>query len=376
MRGKYFSDTSIFIILFFLIACNGPDVTNEADAEQGDNMIQITQQQFDAENMEIGEIVMQAFDETIQCNGYIKAPPNGMAQVSTQISGIVESIYCSIGDYVKKGQVLCRLTSTELIMLQQDFAETSVKLKLQKADWERSKALYEEKIGAKKDYLATESAYQITKAKYQTLKLRLENLDLDVAKIEAGELYGTFPIMAPISGFITDRQIVLGQYIEYQKQLMEIVDINQLRLQLSVFENDIKYIKVGQHIHFKSVGESETNHSATLTSIGKTINPETKTISCIGKINKPADFKYINNTYIEAQISVNQTEAKALPSDAILKSGQDYYVLVPEKSENQNYYLRKVKVNIGRNSNGFTEIIDGEGLTKVVTKGVYNLQQE
>ena len=338
MRGNYFRYALYFSILFFMSGCAGPEATDDVGSNESEDLIQITQQQYEAENMEIGEISMQPFEETITCNGHVAAPPNGMAQISTQISGIVESIHCSIGDYVKKGQVLCRLASTELIMLQQDFAETSVNLKRLKADWERSKALYEEKIGAEKDYLATESEYQINKAKYQTLKLRLENLDLDVVKIEAGELYGTFPIMTPISGYITDLQIVLGQFIENQKKLIEIVDINQFRLQLSVFETDMKYIKVGQDVQFRTVGESDIIHTATITSIGKTINMETKTIKYFAKIEKAEAFKLINNTYIEAKISVNQTAAEALPSEAILKSGQDYYVLVLEKSENQNYY--------------------------------------
>ena len=43
---------------------------------------------------------------------------------------------------------------------------------------------------------------------------------------------------------------------------------------------------------------------------------------------------------------------------------------------NEIYYLRKVKVNIGCVSEGFSEIINGGALMKVVTKGVYNLHAE
>ena len=376
MRRNYFRYALFFSMGIFMLGCAGSTNPDEEESNETEGLIEITQQQFDSENMEIGEVSLQPFEEIISCNGYIAAPPNGMAQISTQISGIVKNIYSSLGDYVKKGQVLCRLSSTELIVLQQDFAETSANLNRLKADWERSKALYEEKIGAEKDYKAIESEYQVTMARYQSLKLRLELLDLNASKIEAGELYSACPIMAPINGYITSQHIVLGQFIEQQKNLMEIVDINQLQLQLSVFENDMKHIEVGQNIAFKSIGESDSIYYATLASIGKTINMETKSIKCIAKINKAAEFKFINNSYIEAKISVSQAEAKALPSESILRSGQDYYVLVIAKSDKQNYYLRKVEVNIGRVSMGFTEIIDSGDLTKVIIKGVYNLQKE
>jgi cobalt-zinc-cadmium efflux system membrane fusion protein len=106
------------------------------------------------------------------------------------------------------------------------------------------------------------------------------------------------------------------------------------------------------------------------------IHPETKTINCIAKITKETDFNFINRSFIEAKIFLDQTEAKALPSNALLKSDQQYFVLVHEKTDDLYYYLRKVKVSTGRISNGFTEIIDGEKLSKVVVQGVYNLNIE
>ncbi|MEA1898807.1 MAG: efflux RND transporter periplasmic adaptor subunit, partial [Bacteroidota bacterium] len=189
-----------------------------------------------------------------------------------------------------------------------------------------------------------------------------------------GELYSEFSITAPIDGYITNLNIMLGQFIEQQKSLIKIIDVNQLQLQLSVFENDLKELNIGQNIKFYSLGRPNTIHYARLSSVGKTINLESKTIQCIAKINNEDGFSFINNSYIEARIIINQREAKALPNEAILKSGKDYYVFIVEKSDKQIYYFRKVKVNIGSVSNEFTEIIAGEGLTKVVTNGVYNLQ--
>lgn len=376
MRGNSIRYVLYILLLYFIAACSSSTSPDENESTIPDDLIQITKEQFVSDNMKIGEVSLRPFAETINCNGYIAAPPNGMAQISSLISGIVETIYCSVGDYIKKGQVLCRVSSTELIILQQDFAETSANLKRLKADWERSKSLYEENIGAEKDYKAIESEYQIIKAKYQSLKLRLELLDLNTSKIEAGELFSTFPIVAPINGFVTNQHIVLGQFVEPQKKIMEIVDVNQLQLQLSVFENDIQSIKIGQELEFKSMGDSGSVHFAYISSIGKTINSETKTINCIAKIRKEADLSFINNTYVEAKIFVDQVEANSLPSDAILKSNQQYYVLVLENSDEQNYYLKKVRVDIGKTSNGFTEIKNGSELAKVVIQGVYNLQVE
>lgn len=377
MKGNNFNHILyIFILSAIVFGCDSLPMQDATETEKTDNLIQITQEQFESDKMQIGEVSLQLFEDVVVCNGFITSPPNGMAQISTPISGIVESINCAFGDYVKKGQVLCMLTSTELLVLQQDFAETAANLKRIKSDYERSKALYEEKIGAEKDFIAIESEYQITQARYQSLKLRLEFLDLDAMKVGKGQLYSSFPVKAPIEGYITNQDIILGQFIELQKILMEIVDVNKLQLQLSVFENDVNHIKTGQKIQFFSLGKPNNSHSATLISIGKAINKETKTIKCIAKIDQAEEVDFVNNSYIEAKIPITQMEAKALPSEAIIKSGQDYYVLVLEKSDDQNYYLRKVNVKIGRVSEGFTEIIGDEELANVVTQGVYNLSAD
>jgi len=264
------------------------------------------------------------------------------------------------------------LSSNEILLLQQDFAETSANFKLTKSNYERSKSLFNEKIGSEKDFLATESDYYAMRSKYQSLKLRLELLQLNVSKIEAGELYSSFPLTSPINGYIAIMNIVLGQFTEQQTALMEIVDAGQLQLQLSVFENDIWKLEPGQVINFNSLGEKSV-HSATLTSIGKIIDQESKTIQCIAKIANEKGITFINRSYIEARVRVDQKEAMALPNDAILKSGKDYFIYVVEKQDDQSLELRKVKVDIGRVSKGFTEIVGGNDLSKVLVRGVYNL---
>jgi len=366
-----------FITLIFIASgCGKSSKTAEEAKPETDKLIKITVNQFKADSMAVGTISTHTFEDEVRCNGYIKAAANGMAQVSTPVAGIVESINCTMGGSVRKGQMLCMITGSELMTMQQEFSETSARLTRLKSDYERSKALYDEKIGAAKDFIATESEYKAMKAKYLSLKLRLELLRLNVSKIEAGELYSSFSVISPINGYITKQNLVLGQFIEQQKLLVEIVDVNQLQLQLSVFEKDIAKLKPGQTVNFNSSGENSSAGKATLVSIGKAVDSDTKTITCIAAIQKAPGGNLVNQSYIEASIAVNSSEARALPNEALIKSGKDYYVLIVENSDNEAYYLRRQKVNIGRISKGFTEITDDTDLTKVLVKGVYNLTSQ
>jgi cobalt-zinc-cadmium efflux system membrane fusion protein len=362
-----------FSLLLISGGCGDSPNGNTETAVESDSLVQITVQQFEADSMETGEVTRRSFEDEIMCNGYIFAPANGIAQISTPISGIVESIRCAMGDYVKKGQVLASISSNELMIIQQEFAETSAKMKRLKLDYERSKSLFEEKIGAEKDFISIESEYKSMVSKYNSLKLRLQLLKLDIIKIEAGDLYAEFPIIAPISGYITNQNMVLGQYIEQQKNLVEIIDVSQLQLQLSVFENEIGNVKTGQAVRFNTMGAPNSSYSATITSISKAINPDTKNVVCTAKISSGESLNLINRSYVEAHIAVSQKEADALPSEAIIKSGKEYFVYIIEQSDSKRYSLRRQKVQIGKVSQGYTEIISARSITKVLVKGVYNL---
>lgn len=365
-----------FLMFFVFSRCGQGGKPVEGKTDENSRLLAISQNQFETNKMEIGEIITSTFSEEIKCTGYIKAPAGAMAQLSSPVAGTVETVNCLIGDFVKKGQVLCTLYNNDVIVLQQELVETSARLKRLKSDYERSKSLLTEKISAEKDFMAIESEYKAMNARYLSIKLRLQTLKLNIAKIEEGEPVVTFPVTAPLSGFITAQNVTLGQFVEQQKNIMEIVDVSQLHLQLSVYESALSRLKPGQDIYFRTTGEKDTVHRAVLTSVGKAIEPESRSIQCIAKIEKEVDPHFVNNAYVDASVVVNQVRAKALPNEAFMKSGPDYYVFAVSKVENQNYYLKKIKVRTGKTSGGLTEIIDDAPPGRIITRGAFNLKNE
>jgi cobalt-zinc-cadmium efflux system membrane fusion protein len=373
-RYKYF--IACCLTTFILSGCGNNDKPGEATASEDDQLLKITQGQFELNKMKIGPIVTSTFTEEVKCNGYIKAPTGTMAQLGSPVAGTVETIHCSMGDFVKKGQVLCTLYNNEVIILQQELVETAARLSRLKSDYERSKLLLSEKVSAEKDFIAIESEYLAMKAKYQSARLRLEILNLDAEKIEAGEQFVTFPVTAPLSGYITTQFITLGQFVDQQKIIMEIVDISKLHLQFSVYESSVSKLKVGQDIFFKTAGEKDSLHHAILTSVGRAIDMESRSIQCIAKIIKEDSDNFVNNAYVDAYVIVDEWQNKALPNEALGKSGPDYYIFVVAKESAQDYYVKKVRVRIGKTSGGMTEITDDLSLNRIIVEGAYNLKTE
>lgn len=366
------------MLSLIIVSCKGnrnEAAENVQNEEVAASSIHITKEQFEAEKMKIGQVQLQDFQQSISCNGYIMAPTNGMVQLSTLVPGMVENIHCIQGQYVKKGTVLCTLISNELINLQQEYVETGAELSLLQNEYERKKALYDENISAEKEFIMAENAYTVMQAKYKALQIRLSLLGLNVDKIKENGFYAQYSIIAPISGYITDLQLVMGQFVESQVKLMEIVDISQLQLQLHVFEDDAIHLKEGQPVRFSIMGDEGKTHTARLVSVGKSIDPVSRTILCIAEIDQKDSGKYANRSYVQARVVLTQKALMALPNSAILSSHNADYVFVA-KPENGGYTLEKIPVKTGIKSDEFTEVKWENPDDNIVVDGLYNLQVE
>lgn len=361
-----------FLVVMTAFSCGGKKSPEPAQDEEG--LIEITPEQFKNSGMALGMPAQKTFAERVACKGYISAPANAMSKISPSIAGKVNAIYFKIGDYVQKGHTVATISGNEFMDLQQQFAESAAAFTKAKLDYERASALWAEKIGAEKDFLTAKSIFLSTKASYQSLRSRIVALNLNPSGIERGRMYTSFPVVAPISGYLTKTNAVIGQFVSMADDIAEIVNVSGLQLKLQVYETDIDRLKVGQTVQYQRAENPGNLQSARLVSIGKTIDPESKTIDCMAAIDKSAGALLINDSYVEAAVVVNQFTANALPATAVQKQGNEYFVFVVEKRKGSSYMLRKMPVSVGHAERDYVEITTPLPGKKIVVRGIDTLQ--
>jgi cobalt-zinc-cadmium efflux system membrane fusion protein len=366
---------SIAVALITFLSC-GSKKSADAGSEVQEKLITVTRQQFETNKMELGEPLNKTFEEVVRCNGSIVVQPSGVARISTSIPGLVERINCKTGQKVNAGQVLFELTGNDFVELQKDFAETSSQLKRIKSEYERIRSLYNENVVSEKDFIMAESEFKVANAKYSALKIKIRFIGLDDAKIENGSFYDFFSIRSPINGHISEINVSLGQYADQQTNMAEILDMNKLQLKIAVFEKDLSKLNEDQKVSFTLLGNRSEANTATLKSIGKNVDEESKSIMCFAEIDELSGDNFVNNAYVEATIITDTDTATAVPEESILKSGDDAYLLSLVKNENDNYFLKRIRVDLGRIENGYIELVNNPGVKKILTKGVYNIPVE
>ena len=349
---------------------NGLEKGEPAGSATGE--VVVTREQFEGSGMKIGNPLPTMFQEKINATGYIAASPSGLVKISTIVPGRVKKIGISIGEKIKKGQLLLTLESNEIIVLQQEYAEAFHKLNALKSRYERQKALSEEQITAQKEFINAESEYRSLNSKAQGLKARLRMISIDPSHVENGTILPVASIHSPINGVVTKIDLVLGEFIEPQESVMELFDPAQLQLQIYVFEKDLKDLAVGQQVFCYDPGNLERVAEATLSHLGQSIDPESKTILCIARLNSSDRRGFVNNMYVKTEIISCQREALAIPSQALIIEEDNHYLLTLIGENDENLVFRKIPVQLGVVQQEYAELLD-DGVKDVLIEGVYNL---
>jgi len=335
----------------------------------------ISGDQFKEAGMVVGDPSREMFSNEVPANGMVVAAIGGSAMINTLVPGRVRRINHAEGETVGKGEVLFSMESNDFIMLQQEYADVHHQVKLLEADYQRQKALYDEKIMAEKDFLRTESDYRRMLARKEGLGARLRMIQVDPEELESGTIVPFLTIRSPIAGIITRQELVLGQFLDPQTTVMEVVDPGKLQLSLRVFEQNLAGVEIGQVVHFNTPDQPNTIFTATLSHVGRSIDPETKTVHCIARLEPQIAINFVNNLFVETRIITCKREVLAIPENAVVREPDQDIVWALSDETEKGFVFRKIPVQTGVTREGYTEVLDDD-LSSVLLVGAFNLWSE
>ncbi|WP_452229033.1 MULTISPECIES: efflux RND transporter periplasmic adaptor subunit [unclassified Lacinutrix] len=365
---------NIYIVLFsiLLVACGNSENKEVIipETESHNDEITINKAQFEGEKMAFGTVSEFDFNETVKVNGMIDVPPHNKSSVTTFIGGYITKTPLLIGDQVKKGQLLVTLENTAFVEIQQNYLEVAEQLNYLKSEFTRQKTLFEEKITSEKNYLKAQSAYKSNLAHYNGLRKKLQMLNINPSSVEQGRISSTINLYAPINGHVTKVNVSNGTYVSPSDVIMEIVDIDHIHLELSVFEKDIMKVKKDQKILFKIPEASNKTYEAEVHLVGTTIDEQTRRVKVHGHVDNGKE-NFIVGMFVDADIIIDSKKAMGLPKEAVIEVGDDNYVLVLAEQQGDEFHLEKIKLGIGKQTETSVEILNSEVLKnkQILVKG-------
>lgn len=196
------------------------------------------------------------------------------ADLAFENSGKIKNIYVSVGDQVRKGQLLAEeVNSDYVVSLRQaqaarDAAEADFQGARENIDVQKAKLQSLKNADAKKyDVKAQKETKDQANSSADSKGALLEAANQAV--IAANLQLAKTRLTAPVDGVITDKSIEIGEVVSQAGPVMKIATSANLEANAYVSELDIKKIAVGTpaQISMSSVGESKINLEAKVKNI-------------------------------------------------------------------------------------------------------------
>ncbi len=361
------------LMLLILFSCSGKYVE---ETQNKDDLIEITKDQFEVENMVLGKPEIVMMQEKIPFTGKIVFALNGVVKVNAPMEGIVKNIYVKNEQEVSKNQVLVEVGGGAVIDLQKSYALSEVKIKQLKTNYNRAKVLYQDNIRTEKDFIQAESEYNAELANYNALKIKMANAGIRISDIKQGKYVSSYQIKARISGSVTNVKVVVGQFVDKESEMMEVVNRNNIELQLSLYEKDVKKIKKGQKVLLANMNDNNTKAQAIISRIGNQLNISSNSVSCYADIDTSSIRDFVINQVVTGEVITTSDSVLAVPKTSVFTIGENQFIALLKDKNEEGYSFQKLKINTGSSDSNYVEIKDVPKTANILLKGTYNLSME
>ena len=307
------------------------------------------------------KVILEPMSQTMPVLGRVVTNQSGI--VATRIAERIEKLEVRIGDRVKKGALLARLSSDKL---QQSLLLKSAELSRAKAIGEKSKAEFKKREQARQRILALRGSTAFRQDRDQNSQRDLEiaggslkEAEAKVAQAEAAlniaqqALRDTF-IKAPYSGIIISTHVVPGSYTRIGDPIVTMLNHDDLEIEADI--PTVRALKLVPNTPVQGKLQNEVPFRASLRTIIPQENMQTRTLAArftLGASSKK--IRIVGNQSVTLDIPIGtSTRITTVHKDAILinKGNKNVYVLKDNKAV-------KKAIKIGRSVGERFEVIEG-----------------
>ena len=313
--------------IFLLASCKHHEIIEAKDDKAVPDSI--------IDKTETAAVEMDNITESVKLNGKIIPNESKQAKVYALVSGKIKSLSVELGDYVKEGQTLAVLQSTEVAGVANDMSLAQSNADIARKSLESAEDLYKSNLATEKD---------LTTAKLEFNKANSElNRARQVSSITGGD-NATYLLKAPVSGNIIDKTITNNSEVRQDNSasLFTVADLSTVWVIASVYESDINKIHIGDNVIVNTLSAPDKNYNGRIDKIYDVLDPASRTMKVrISMLNPNNELK----PEMFATINVKgKTEGRMLsiPSKAVVLDDSRQYVVV--KKDKQELQVKPVQV--------------------------------
>jgi len=264
------------------------------------------------------------------------------AKVAAGAAGKVVATYVERGSVVRKGAVLAKLDSRAVGAQAQEAAAQAESAKAQEAQ-------------AKLDCARTEQMLAkgaISKADYDKAHTACESTKWSVSAAEArksltAEALRDTEIKAPFSGMVIERFVTAGEYVQAASPVVSLVDVDALRVELTVPEGDVVSIKQGMVVDFHTASnDNGPAYRGKIRYIGPSVRAQSRDAIVEAAIeNQGHDLR--PGMFVTAKIALGEQTLPAVPASAVRADGNLRHVFTVAEGRLEDHLVQVDETRAG-----------------------------
>lgn len=255
------------------------DHKSHADAEHGgtedkkEGLIALSDAQIQAAAIVVDTASAGHIQTALLLPGEIRLNEDRTSHVVPRLAGVVESVSVSLGQVVKKGQVLAAIASPAAAEQRSELQTARKRLTLARTTYEREKTLWEQKVSAQQDY---EQARQtLSEAEVAVANAQQQLSALGLSTVSASGL-NRIELRAPLDGIVIEKHLSLGEAVKEDSAVFTIADLSQVWAEINVPAKDLPSVRVGEKVTIKATA-FDASAPGTIAFVGALIGEQTRT---------------------------------------------------------------------------------------------------
>lgn len=361
---------------------------------------------IDATDITISDVTRGKFDDYVRLNGQVL--PIQVVQISPEEGGIVREKVVEEGTRVRKGDVILRLSNSNLdlqilnaeaelaekqnllrntqVAMQQDRLNNRTEQATLDTDcdrkrraYEQNARLYKERLISKEVYLQSREDYKLARRKQSLISQRLKQDSLyrhvQMAQMEDNldnmrknvllvrDRKNKLEVRSAIDGELGLLDVELGQNIVAGQNIGQINDLSDFKVQAQIDEHYIDRVRPGLSASFSRDGKT---YRLRVRKVYPEVRNGTFRTDFVFVGERPAQMRSGQTYYVELALGKSQ-QATLIPRGTFFQTTGGNWIFVLDKSGRKAY---RRNISIARQNPQYYEVTDGlEPGERVITSG-------
>ena len=373
---------TLAVLFFVVVGCTARDaaepVSKASEGEAatvavGIDRVALMPAALDSLRLTYVEVEEQELSPSIQVPAEVMAVPDRRATVGPRVSGRVAEVRVNVGDRVEIGTVLAVLESDAVGRAWADLIAARARAAVARRALQRQRRLLVDRVTSERAVEEAEGELLVAEADLQADQTRLATFGVVVSS-EPPTDPTRVTLTSPLAGTVVARWANVGQWAEPTETIAEVIDLSALWLEASVYESQMRLVRVGQTVLVTVRAFPDEVFSGTVSQVAATLDEQTRTVSVRVALPNPG-FRLRPGMFATARIQdTHDHEPRrllAIPWAAVQQVDDHRAVFV--RVDEGVFELRRV--HTGERAGDLVEILNGLiAGEEVVTEGSFLLK--